>query len=133
LEHLYKLTADDLRFCGCGCPEDAYNLVRDILALAPFRDHREELRALIGGGDGAFYLVLYVLDSAGLIDHGTSIDGSWITKKGSHYLALMQRHGFDDFDQEYGYPHEGNDCPPSCRHWQASHEDWEKQRPGKVR
>lgn len=122
LSHLYALVYDDLRFCGCGCPDEAYNLVRDLLALAPFYDHQDELKARIGvtGDDhGALYLVLYALDKAGLTEHGGSVAGSWLTPKGTHYLGLMRAYEHGELDH-VGYPHDGGKCPRDCRHRKAS-------------
>jgi len=119
LSHLYQLFCADLDMCACGNPEDGYALVRDLLALAPFYDHPAEVRDLIGGHDGAYHLVLSLLDHAGLTEHGSSIGGSWITKKGTHYLDLMRRYEYEDMDQA-GYPHDGKGCPDDCPHAVAS-------------
>lgn len=113
-EHLSRLIHGELDLCGCGNPEDAYNLIRDILALAPFYDHPQKVRDLIGNA-GAHHIVLSLLNHARLIEHGGGIGGSWITPKGKHYLGLMQRYEYDDLD-EAGLPHEGGDCPPQCPH-----------------
>lgn len=129
LQHLGSLIfgRDGLRFCGCGNPEDAYALVRDLLALAPFYDHQAEVRERIGGGPGVEMLVLYALDGAGLIEHGTGIGGSWLTAKGRHYLALMLRHEWEDIDDdETGLPHDGQPCETvKCEHWLASRTGYE--------
>lgn len=126
LQHLNSLVYDrgGLRFCGCGNPDDAYALVRDLLALAPFFDHRTEVRERIGGGPGVEMLVLYALDGAGLIEHGTGIGGSWLTAKGRHYLSLMRRYEWEDIeDEEVCLPHDGEPCETvKCRHWRASQE-----------
>ena len=130
-EHLCALFSDSegLHFCGCGCPDEAYELVRDILALAPFYDHPEAVRELTG--DRAYYLVLYAIDNAGLLEHGASIGGSWLTPKGAHYLELMRKFDHDDLDH-VGLPHYGDDgrgdgeCGPGCPHWEASTEDYRK-------
>lgn len=127
--HLYALLYGDLRFCGCGNPEQVYGLVRDLLGLAPFYDNPDLVRERVGGPSpedhGPYYLVLYVLDHAGLISHGGSIGGSWLTPKGEHYLGLMRRyeHGLLD---EAGYPHDGGRCTEDCRHWQAATEEYAK-------
>lgn len=125
LQHLYKLFYDDLGICGCGNPEYAYALVRDLLALAPFHQHPGKIRERIGGPEpdpGTSHLVLSMLTTAGLIEHGGGIGGSWLTPKGTRYLELMKRHEWDDLDDtdgyggSVGYPHDGKDCPPACRH-----------------
>jgi hypothetical protein len=130
-DHLYALLASDLKFCGCGDPEAAYSLVRDILNLAPFYDDWKAVRDLFGEGpasEGAYYLVLYLIDGAGLIEHGGSIGGSWLTPKGTHYRELMRMHGYRDADELSGFPHDGDGCGPGCRHWEASTDEWEKRR-----
>lgn len=137
LDHLYALfygTRDGLGFCGCGSPEDAYELVRDLLALAPFyqgwetgRANHVKVRELLGGSDGVFYLVLYMLDRAALIEHGSGIGGAWLSTKGKHYLPLIQAHEWDDFE-EAGFPHDGDECPADCRHWVGSHDEWQRER-----
>lgn len=126
LQHLSSLLFDagGLRFCGCGNPDDAYNLVRDLLSLAPFFDHRTEVQERIGGGPGVEDLVLYSLDGAGLLEHGTGIGGSWLTAKGRHYLSLMQRHEYEEIEgDEVFLPHDGEPCETvKCLHWQAAHD-----------
>jgi hypothetical protein len=116
LSHLYALFYGTLSICGCGNPEDAYALVRDVLALTPFHDNGgwRKARDLIGS-NGAYHLVLSQLDEAKLLEHGSSIGGSWLTGKGKHYLALMQRYTWDDVE-DTGFPHDGGECPPSCVH-----------------
>jgi hypothetical protein len=115
LEHLHKLVHYDLNLCGCGNPEDAYVLIRDLLGLAPFYDHPQQVRDRIGGDEGAQHIVLSLMDHTGLIEHGSSIGGSWITPKGEHFLGLMRRHGYDDVEQAE-LPHDGADCPTDCPH-----------------
>lgn len=122
LRHLYRLFYGDIGMCGCGNPEDAYGLVRDILNLAPFYEHPEKVLDLISN-DGAYHLVLSMLSNAKLIEHGGGIGGSWLTEKGKHYRELIRRYEWDDIEEDdngritpVGYPHDGKDCPPSCRH-----------------
>jgi len=134
-EHLYSLfcgSTEGFGFCGCGSPEDAYDLVKAILGLAPFYQNWESGRSngkmaqeVLGGHDGVWYFVLYAIDRTGLIEHGTSIGGSWLTTKGKHYLPLMQAHPWDSITA-VGYPHDGEECPPSCRHWIASYDEWQR-------
>lgn len=147
--HLNKLFYSELNFCGCGNPEDAYDLVGTVLGLleenreqddadpekfAFYPDSarmkrgkafREATKEYIGGNDGTFNLIMYLLGHVDLTEHGGSIYGSWITKKGRHYLSLMNRYQWDDVDQT-GSPHDGGDCGPGCVHWEDSTEDWQK-------
>jgi hypothetical protein len=159
LEHLYQLT-HDLRFCGCGDPEAVYDLVRDLLGLfgekwsdraraddSHWREVSQRITGRIGGGDGVYYAVLYLIDGAGLLEHGTSIRSSWLTAKGKHYLGLMRLHEYRDMEGPgglaYGFPHHDPGkpwddpsqgvCGPGCRHWEASAEDWQKRELAKGR
>jgi hypothetical protein len=65
---------------------------------------------LIGGSDGAQQIVLAAIDHAGLIDHGTSVWGSWLTERGKWVLwAVAQVGGVDGLGaklDEVGFPHE---------------------------
>ena len=152
LEHLFQLIRD-LRFCGCGDPESVYGLVRDLLSLFEekwlkredenhWREVSQKITDRIGGGDGVYYAVLYLIDGADLLDHGTSIRSSWLTAKGKHYLSLMRLHEYRDMEGPcgfaYGVPHHDQGkpwddpsqgvCGPGCRHWEASTEEYDKER-----
>ena len=126
-QHLNRLwtSRDQLGLCGCGNPENAYDLIRRLLALAPFYDHHEEIRELLDPvpeHSAMHWIVVCVLDNAGLIEHGGGIGGAWLTKKGAHYLKLMQRHEYED-TEEAGLPHDGAPCETAkCRHRAASEE-----------
>lgn len=121
-QHLYRVMFDDLGICGCNQPDEAYNLVRDLLAYLS-RDHADrdinDLGRLIGC-DGAVHLVLCQLDNADLAEHGGTVAGAWLTGKGRCVLELMRRHEWENGDDdtegvdETGYPHGGKDCTPGC-------------------
>lgn len=118
LNHLHKVFFDDLGMCGCGLPGEAYNLVRDILALAPlYEENRWRLAETLTGGGGAHHIILSSLDRAGLIEHGSSLDGSWLTPKGAWCLAAMRGVDFDTISDDGGYPHDGQACTDAC--WTA--------------
>ena len=124
LEHLY-LVADaqapeGLGMCGCGRPGDVWMMIRGILALTPLYENGnwQKAQELIGT-DGAFYLVLYSMDNAGLLEHGGSVGGSWITPKGAwvHWALdqVVERWGEEEADEVIGIvgrPHYGSDVPP---------------------
>jgi len=112
LQHVNGLFYTDLGLCGCGDPYAAFDLVRDLLRLAPYFEHRTEVVALIGDGPAA-HIILSSLDHADLLEHGGSIHGSWLTDKGEWYLkALNTVKVWDDID--VGLPHDGNACTDSC-------------------
>lgn len=120
-QHLYQVFYRDLNLCGCGNPEDAVDLVLDLLKLLPFYEpgHEEQVYALMGH-PGAVHMVLSQLDRAGLTDHGGSLHGSWITPKGEWLLAALG--ALEDFDEMdgAGFPHGGADCEAAC--WAKSKE-----------
>lgn len=120
-QHIYKVIAD-LPLCGCGSPEPAYELVVELLKLVPFYERQpDEIRTLTGQSDGVHYLVLGSLDHADLIEHGTSIDGSWITPKGEWFLKAVEAAGgagkLFEATHNIGYPHNGANCTDQC--WKA--------------
>jgi hypothetical protein len=115
VDHLYKLFYDTLGMCGCGNPEEAYALIRDILALAPFyEESRWQLVERLTGGGAANHIVLSTLDHAGLIEHGSSLSGAWLTEKGAWCLSAMWDVMFDEVSEYGGYPHDGGDCTDEC-------------------
>jgi hypothetical protein len=116
LDHVYKLFYEELHLCGCGNPEDAYALIRQLLDLTPFYDDPDAVRHLIGQ-PGAYHMVLGMLTHADLIEHGGGIGGSWITPKGEWFRAAMRRVTFDDIgsnDSQAGLPHDGGECTDAC-------------------
>lgn len=119
LDHLYRVFFDDLGMCGCNLPDEAYNLVRDILTLAPLHEEsRWRLAETLTGGGAAHHIILSTLDRAELIEHGSSLDGAWLTDKGTWCLAAMRGVEFDEVSREGGYPHDGADCTDAC--WRAA-------------
>ena len=115
LQHINKLLYMDLGLCGCGLPEEAFDLVRDLLGLAPFyqsEDVRDQVAALCGTGP-ARHMALSMLTNADLLEHGGGIDGSWLTDKGRWYLGALRT--VDDWDEiAVGLPHDGGECADSC-------------------
>lgn len=58
-------------------------------------------------------MILSTLDNAGLTEHGSSINGSWLTPKGAWFLNAARAIPFDDID-EAGLPHNGDACTEQC-------------------
>lgn len=118
LQHLFKLFYDDMNFCGCGSPEDAYELVHDLLKWTPFyeNEHWRVAQEFVGSR-GAWHIVLYVMTYGGLITHGGSVGGSWITNKGRWAVWALNHIGVDGLSEkidEVGLPHHGDDCIADC-------------------
>lgn len=120
LDHLYVVFYDNsqgLGLCGCGYPQAAYDLVRDLLGLIPFYEdeHWKAAESLTGNIPGAHHIVLSSMERAGLIEHGSSMTGAWLTEKGKWCLAAMREAECDDLDGPgVGYPHDGEACTDAC-------------------
>lgn len=110
-EHIFRLLFDELPLC-CGFPEESYDLIRDLLGA--FRN-KTGIDTLLPT-DGARYLILGLLDEVDLIEHGSIIDASWLTRKGEWYWQAMTRFDYDDIDgaDGVGLPHDGKACMDSC-------------------
>lgn len=126
LEHLYRVFYGDLSICGCSSPGAAWVLLHELLKLAPLHKdgHSREALRLIGS-DGAHQFVLSALSEAGLLEHGSSLGGSWLTDKGRWVLwAIGQLGGAGDLDERFdavGYPHgRGEECTDAC--WRIADE-----------
>lgn len=108
--HWFNQVTSDLGFCGCGSPEEAFWLVRDLLRLCPFYENRQAVQARLPDL-GVEMLVLYTIDHAGLIEHGGSVGGSWITEKGQRLLDLLERWDEAAIDEASDKGVSCSDCP----------------------
>jgi hypothetical protein len=115
LQHVNSLFYIQLGLCGCGNPEESFDLVRQLLTLAPYYQG-PEVRAQVAalcGNEPAKHIILSTLDHADLIEHGGSIGGAWLTTKGEWYLkALNSITTWDEID--VGLPHNGDACTNAC-------------------
>jgi hypothetical protein len=119
LRHLNRLFYTDLHQCGCGNPADTWELIHEVLSLAPFfEDQRwKQVEDILGR---AYDFVLGVLSDADLLEHGGSVGGSWITDKGRWLLQAIERVGLDDLDEKvglFGLPHfesDDGECGVDC-------------------
>jgi hypothetical protein len=128
-EHLYALLhgSHGLRICGCGTPDESWNLVRALLEATAacygpddrflgwsgYKVGGEHPYDALCGSAGAAGIVSGALETSGLLEHGGNFYGSWLTDQGRVYLSLMRDCGYDDLE-ETGFPHEGAPCPDSC-------------------
>lgn len=114
-----------LELCGCGTPEYTYEVLRRLLGLrakwekneiTPPEVKEKELRDLgidksTGVGNGILQFLLYVLDSKGLLNHGSSIHGAWLTGEGYMFLDVLNEwYGInrEDIDKMMGDGHKEN-------------------------
>ena len=94
---------NDLGLCGCNCPEDTKEAIRKYLHIR--KDfHDKELtyegvvrryRTDLGIDEhsqvqhGVLQFMMYVLDKEGYTDHGGSVGGCWLTKKGEMFMDVL--------------------------------------------
>lgn len=83
-------------FCGCGDPALAAERLRDILALHPLYDNRAAFERLVPD-EGIQYLLLYMLDSLDLAEHGGNVGGAWLTPLGQDVLDALNAEAASDF------------------------------------
>lgn len=74
---------EKLGWCGCGCPEDAERCVLNLLSEI-------KVKTADVYADDLLLCLAYTLDHAGLLEHGTSIGGAWLTEEGKMYLYLLE-------------------------------------------
>lgn len=92
---------EQLAFCGCGDPTEAYETLQDVLSAfdtegRTFEGSREAIRVHKAMIPGKYWdLLVYLLDSKGLLEHGSSIGGSWLSDLGKKILKDLRENGHD--------------------------------------
>lgn len=105
IDHLMDFFSYEiLHLCGCGCPEDTYEIIRKILTIRfEWQSRKISYEEVIKrykndlGLDtkknsnhyGALQFVMYILDHNGILEHGSSIGGCWLTSLGEMYLTVL--------------------------------------------
>lgn len=79
----------DLPICGCGDPASAVMLIRSILERHSDNDFPRELEDLLPD-ETIRHIVLASLTNINVLEHGGTIEGSWLTENGKHLLASMR-------------------------------------------
>lgn len=91
-------------FCGCGDPVAAGNFIGEVLAT-PHPESRyglqgashEQLKTLITENlDAAAFVILYALDQWEFTEHGTSIQHSWLTERGTQASEILRAYRDED-------------------------------------
>lgn len=121
LDHLYLVFfARPIQLCGCGDPEAGVRLLVDTLRLHEAEGTiYDSVDAVLGSNAGVQQVVLSLLESAELTEHGSSLWGGWLTEKGRWVLWAVDRLGGVDalpdlWEEGTGYPHNGNACTNAC-------------------
>lgn len=114
IDQLLDLFAYDiLGLCGCGTPKDTWNMIR--IVLNALNDKHEDkctydeyqLRLKdelhINPSEdiqyGLYQFVLYILNDKKILEHGSSVGGSFLTDLGKKYLTVLNiwhEEGTDD-------------------------------------
>lgn len=99
-------------FCGCGCPQAAWEFLRDTLALLARRSDENveqrlgtqrymencrliDLHLHYADAPGMYWTYLYWIDHLGLTEHGGCVSNAWPSPVGRELLAALQEHGCD--------------------------------------
>ena len=90
--------------CGCGCPDDTNEVIRRVLNIRyDWHEHKigeyEDLQERYKNDlqldtknnlhYGSLQFILYMLDARGILEHGGSIRGCWLTHLGEMYLTVL--------------------------------------------
>lgn len=94
---------EKLDLCGCGSPEDTYEIIRRYLHVRkdahdgnlPYNEvcdrYMSDLH--INYSDeiqyGMLQFLMYILDSHGFTEHGSSVGGCWLTESGEMFLTVL--------------------------------------------
>lgn len=106
---------EKLNLCGCGAPEYTYETIRRLLTIRKewqdnnnikyedvIKRYLEDLH--IDNDDdmqyGMLQFMMYVLDDKGMLEHGSSIGGCWLTNEGKMLLDVLNEWHRLDFDEE---------------------------------
>lgn len=98
-----------LHWCGCGMPEEVMALMRRVLEAMDakwtawraesgwtdkceerYRAFQSRLRELGLADPAVEYTYLYILDAAGLTEHGGGVGGCWLTPEGETLLSHLK-------------------------------------------
>lgn len=82
----YRVRYDDLGDCGCGQSDQRLELVRQVLRDCPLYED-ERWRAY---DSPLAEWLLAIMAGADLIEHGSTLGGSWITEKGQRLLSALE-------------------------------------------
>lgn len=86
--------------CGCGSPEDASKALLDVLdtyAVDGPDGYKRAWSLEQWPSEGHHWLFLYLLDSTGLLEHGSTVRCSWLTPLGEGVREALRREAEDGF------------------------------------
>jgi hypothetical protein len=90
---------EDLNLCGCGNPEETWEVIKLILSAQNqkgWENKKNKLNNICNinidennNYDGLIQFVLYILDNHEFLEHGGCISSAWLTTKGKLFLELL--------------------------------------------
>lgn len=94
---------EKLGLCGCGSPEDTYEIIRRYLHVRkdahdgnlPYNEVYDRYMSdlHINCSDelqyGILQFLMYILDSYGFTEHGCSVSGCWLTESGEMLMIVL--------------------------------------------
>src|SRR5690606_18182566 len=106
----YLVIFNDLAMCGCGQYDDRLDILKEVLNACPLYE-TEKTPDYLRTPLGEWFLCL--LDKAKLIEHGSSIGGSWLTDKGTRLRDdLNDEDIWKEFQNDTAGICECSDCEP---------------------
>lgn len=107
---------ESLKWCGCGDPEGVMRFMRDVLDAIrwnfeegrgkPYEEWQAKIRPLLGEiGSPVCQTYFYVLDAAGLTEHGGGlVNGGWLTDEGHELLTALKEAADTEWDADSMVP-----------------------------
>lgn len=81
---------NEFGYCRCGMPEHAAKYLLKVLTLLDRKPGAAAPDVIKELGEPAM-LVLYALDKEGLIEHGGSVLGAWLTPRGRDTMETLRK------------------------------------------
>lgn len=99
MEELDDLYFGKMGMCGCGRPNDVKKLIhylidnqekrgRDEISFEEMQSNRMSIIRETDS-DVIFEFVFHYLNDKGIMEHGNSVYGSWLTPKGKRFFELL--------------------------------------------
>lgn len=102
-------------YCGCGDPEEASEALYQLLRAVEAKSLWDSISDAIPKEEGLRFLLIYSLDSKGLLEHGCNIQYPWLSPLGARVLRALEAEAGDDFEALHGdYCLHGVDVADSC-------------------
>lgn len=99
LDELFSI--EIMGLCGCGAPELCQRDIRNILRVfnGEWDDRRKNLQKYFNVQsiyeNSLLLFLVYMLNDKDMLEHGTSVGGSWITDLGQMYLTVLEQMDLD--------------------------------------